>query len=90
MYGFHLSDRWNVLPNPNISRVVILRIPQVGLDYRYPKYHNFSNRSFFADMLDICNDKLTGAKDGGNDSDRNHLRPSEAPGYMALFQPFGI
>jgi len=36
------------------------------------------------------NDKLTGAKGGGNDSDRNHLRPSEAPGYMALFQPFGI
>jgi hypothetical protein len=30
------------------------------------------------------NDKLTGAKGGGNDSDRNHLRPSEAPGYMAF------
>ena len=23
----------------------ILRVPQVDLDYRYPKYHNFSNQS---------------------------------------------
>jgi len=35
-------------------------------------------------------DNLTGAKDGGNDSDRKHWRPSEVPGYIALFQPFGI
>jgi len=31
----------------------ILRIPQVEPDCRYPKYHNFSNRSDFADMLEI-------------------------------------
>jgi len=29
-----------------------LRIPQVDYNYRYPKYHNFSNRSIFADMLE--------------------------------------
>ena len=32
----------------------ILRIPQVDLDCGYPKYHNFSNRSDFADMLEVC------------------------------------
>ena len=31
----------------------ILRIPQVGLDCRYSKYHNLSNRPEFADMLEI-------------------------------------
>ena len=31
----------------------ILRVPQVDLDSRYSKYHNFSNRSDFADMLEI-------------------------------------
>ncbi len=31
----------------------ILRVPQADLDCRYPKYNNFSNRSDFADMLEI-------------------------------------
>ena len=31
----------------------ILRIPQVGLDCRYPEYHKFSTRSDFADMLEV-------------------------------------
>ena len=31
----------------------ILRISQVDLDSRYPKYHKFSNRSDYADMLEI-------------------------------------
>ena len=30
----------------------ILRLPQVELDYRHPKYHNFSSRSFFVDKLE--------------------------------------
>jgi len=30
-----------------------LRVPQVDLDCRYSKYHNFWNRSDFADMLEI-------------------------------------
>jgi len=30
-----------------------LRLPQADLDYRYPKYHNFSSRSFFVDELDV-------------------------------------
>jgi len=30
-----------------------LRVPQLDLDCRYPKYHNFSNRSDLADMLEI-------------------------------------
>jgi hypothetical protein len=30
-----------------------LRVPQVDLGCRYPKYHKFSNRSDFADMLEI-------------------------------------
>jgi hypothetical protein len=68
------------------------------------RYQRFLDRHNFESLLEVStvpvtcaksvirhsNDKLTGAKDGGNDSDRNHLRPSEAPGYMALFQPFGI
>jgi len=30
-----------------------LRITQADLDYRYPKYHNFSSQSYFADKLEI-------------------------------------
>ncbi len=35
-------------------------------------------------MLSKYNAKLTGAKGGGSDSDRNPLRPSAAPGYNAF------
>ena len=31
----------------------ILRVSQVDLDCRYPKYHNFSSRFDFADMLEM-------------------------------------
>ena len=46
----------------------------------------FKSANFFRYVGGICNDKPTGAKNGRNDDDRNHLRPSEAPGYMAFFQ----
>jgi len=36
-----------------IEIIDILRLPQADLDYRYPKYHNFSSRSFFVDELDV-------------------------------------
>jgi len=32
----------------------LLRIPQMDINYRYPKYHNVSNRFIFADMLEIA------------------------------------
>ena len=32
---------------------VRLSILQVELNYRYPKYHNFSNRLIFDDMLEL-------------------------------------
>jgi len=31
-----------------------LRVPQIDLDCRYPKYHNFSSWSDFTDMLEIA------------------------------------
>ena len=31
----------------------ILRVSKVNPKCRYPKYHNFSNRSDFADMLEV-------------------------------------
>ena len=37
----------------SICTTDILRLLQADLDYRYPKYHNFSSRSFFVDELDV-------------------------------------
>jgi len=37
----------------NLKTTDKLRISQADLDYRYPKYHNFSSRSYFADKLEV-------------------------------------
>ncbi len=37
----------------NLKISDILRVPQVDLDFRYPKYHNFSNQSIYADILEV-------------------------------------
>jgi hypothetical protein len=39
-----------------------MRISQVDHNYRYPKYHNVSNRSIFSDMLEKSPDFKTSRK----------------------------
>jgi len=46
-YTLQFNPFWNILPEDQISlNFDTLRLPQAELDYRYPKYHNFSIRSF--------------------------------------------